>query len=181
MKVVVGSTNPIKIKAVESIFSKIYSKKQLEVTGIKVDSGISAQPFNEEAIKGAINRAKEVMLITNIDLSVGIEAGLFKFPSTISNYLDMHWCAILDRKRRLTTGCSSGFELPPDAIYQIFKKGKEVGEVMDEIAGMNDVGKGMGAIGMLSKGIMNRMHLNEQAVLMAMIPRINEQDYFVTG
>ena len=178
MKIVVGSTNPVKIKAVENIFSTIYSKKQLEVIGIKVGSGISTQPFNEETIKGVINRAKEAMLKTNIDLSVGIETGLFNFPSTISSYLDMHWCAILDRKGRLTIGCSSGFELPQDVIYQIIKKGKEVGEVMDEIAGMNGVGKRMGAIGILSKGIMNRIHLNEQAVLMAMIPRINEEDYF---
>ncbi len=72
----------------------------------------------------------------------------------------MHWCAILDKDEGLTIGCSSGFELPPKVIPRIIEEGKEVGEIMDEIVGINEVGKKMGAIGILSNGIMNRMCLN---------------------
>jgi inosine/xanthosine triphosphatase len=177
MKIVVGSTNPLKIRAVKNVFSQIYPEKNLEIFGKKVDSKIPAQPFDLETIKGAMNRAKEAIQDVGIDLSVGLEAGLFHFPLTLTGYLDIHWCVILDRKGRATLGCSPGFELPPKVVHQILKEGKEVGGAMDIFLGMRDIGRKMGAIGHLSKGILKRINLNESAIMMAMIPRINEEDY----
>ena len=178
MKVAVGSLNPIKIEAVKNIFTKIYPKITLEVFGKSVNSKVSTQPFNEKTIEGAINRAKKAMKDNDSDLSIGIEAGLFQFPFTISGYLDMHWCAILDKTGKTTIGCSSGFELPPKVIFRITHDCKEVGDLMDEFSGMVGIGRKEGAIGFLSKCRINRINLCEQAVLMAMIPRLNEEDYF---
>lgn len=177
MKIVVGSTNPLKIKAVKNVFSQIYSENNLEIFGKKANSKIPAQPFDIETIEGAINRAKEAIHDIDIDLSVGLEAGLFHFPLTLTGYLDIHWCAILDRKGRTTLGCSPGFELPPKVIHQIIKEDKEVGGAMDMFLGMRNIGRKMGAIGHLSKGVLERINLNESAIMMAMIPRINEEDY----
>ena len=125
MKIAVGSSNPLKIKAVKNIFSQIYPENSLEIFGKKVDSKIPAQPFDIETIEGAINRAKEAIQDLDIDLSVGLEAGLFHFPLTLTGYLDIHWCAILDRKGKITLGCSPGFELPPKVIHQIIKEDKD--------------------------------------------------------
>ena len=177
MKVAVGSTNPLKIEAVKNVFSKFYSKNNLEIFVKKVDSKIPVQPFDIETIEGAINRAKEAMQSRNIDLSVGLEAGLFQFPFTLTGYLDIHWCAILDRNGKTTLGCSPGFELPPKVIHQIIREDKEVGKAMDMFLGTQGIGRKTGAIGHLSRGRVERINLNEQAILMAMIPRINEEDY----
>lgn len=178
MQVAVGSKNPVKIEAVKRIFSQIYGQDKVEVLGIEVDSRIPIQPVGDETIDGAVNRAKEAIVKGDADLGVGIEAGLFKFPGTITGYVDIQWCAIVDREGRLTVGCNSGFEYPPKVVSRVLGENREVGEVMDELTGVKDLGESVGAIGVLSKGLLDRVSLSEQAVLMAMIARLNLDLYF---
>jgi inosine/xanthosine triphosphatase len=174
MKIAVGSINPVKISATENIFSKIYGK--VEVVGLEVDSGVSEQPIGiDETIKGAINRAKKVYN-DDFDFSVGVESGLMKTPHSISGYIDLQWCAIFDG-HKVTLGVSSGFEYPPCVIENVLK-GKEVGDVMDKVTGINDLGEKMGAVSYLSRGMLDRTQNTEQCILMAMIPRLNEDIYF---
>lgn len=178
MKVAVGSLNPVKIEAVENVLSKLY--EDVEVFGVDVKSGIPDQPIGNKTIEGALNRAKNARQKTGADWGVGIEAGLFKVPYTQSGYVDIQWCVVVDREGRVTLGCNSGFEYPPQVIDAVFRDEKEIGEVMDELTGIKDLGKKIGAIGILTKGHLNRTEMTEQAVLMAFIPRMNEKLYFKT-
>jgi non-canonical (house-cleaning) NTP pyrophosphatase len=57
-----------------------------------------------------------------------------------------------------------------EVIHKVLQ-GKEVGDVMDEFVGIENVGKKMWAIGILSKGIINRSDLTQQAVLTANDPK----------
>ena len=57
-------------------------------------------------------------------------------------------------------------------------KGREVGDIMDELTGIDDLGEKMGAVSYLSLGMLNRMGNTEQCVLMSMIPRMNSDIYF---
>ncbi len=173
MKVVVGSKNPVKQNATENILKKIYD--DLEVSSIEVDSGVPDQPFGlDETIKGAVNRAKEAYS-DEFDMSVGIESGLMETPSTITGYIDMQWCAIFDGNK-VTLGVSSGFEYPPAVIKEVLN-GVEVGDVMDRVTGVEDLGEKKGAISHLSGDMLNRTENTEQCVLTAMIPRMNENIY----
>ncbi|MGZ7096565.1 MAG: inosine/xanthosine triphosphatase, partial [Methanobacterium sp.] len=86
------------------------------------------------------------------------------------------WCAVFDGER-ITLGVSSGFEYPPSVIEEVLK-GKEVGEVMDKVTGVNNLGQKAGAVSFLSKGILDRTGNTEQCVLTAMIPRMNGEIYF---
>ncbi|MHC1585533.1 MAG: inosine/xanthosine triphosphatase [Candidatus Syntropharchaeia archaeon] len=176
MKIAVGSKNPVKIKAVKNVLSKFY--RDLEVISVEVDSGVPDQPVGEETIKGAINRAKSALRLEKVDLGVGIEAGLFEVPGTITGYVDVQWCAIADNKGRITLGCGSGFEYPPEVLRRVFDEKKEIGEIMDEVTGIKDLGEKYGAIGILTKGVLDRTTMTEECVLMAMIPRVNEKFYF---
>ncbi|RLI40639.1 inosine/xanthosine triphosphatase, partial [Candidatus Bathyarchaeota archaeon] len=54
MKVAVGSANPVKIQAVREVFQEVFGEK-VEITSVKVDSGVPTQPFKEDTIKGALN------------------------------------------------------------------------------------------------------------------------------
>lgn len=174
MKVAVGSKNPVKVKATQNVLEKIY--KNLEVVSVDADSEVPAQPFGlEQTIKGAINRAKNAFSM-EFDLSVGIESGLMETPNSITGYIDLQWCAVFDGDK-ITLGVSSGFEYPPMVIEKVLN-GCEVGDVMDKVTGVENLGKKAGAVSYLSRGILDRTENTEQCVLTAMIPRMNEEVYF---
>jgi inosine/xanthosine triphosphatase len=174
MQVTVGSKNPVKLKATRNVLEKINS--ELTVKAVDAASGVPDQPFGlDQTIEGAINRAKNAYT-PDIDLSVGIESGLMETPHSLTGYLDLQWCAIYDGEK-ITLGVSSGFEYPPEVVKEVLK-GKEVGDIMDRVTGVNNQGEKTGAVSYLSKGILNRTGNTEQCVLMAMIPRMNENVYF---
>ncbi len=171
MKVAVGTNNPVKTKAVENVFSRLFGNVTVEACN--VSSGVPPQPFGSETVKGAITRAKNAYKSGSYDYGVGIEAGLSDMEGFV---LDIQFCAIYDSVDGITLGCGSGFEYPP-AGHHRGASGREVGEVMSEISGIENLGKKLGAIGYLSHGMLDRTQLTEQSVLMALIPRINPKLY----
>lgn len=172
MKIKVGTHNPLKVRATRNVMEKIYTN--VDVEGIEVDSGVGDQPIGlDETIQGAVNRARNAFL--DADLSVGIESGLLAAPHSITGYLDLQWCAIYDGER-ITLGVSAGFEYPPVVVEEVLK-GQEVGEVMDEVTGVEKLGQKTGAVSILTKGLLDRTENTEQCVLMAMIPRMNSDLY----
>jgi hypothetical protein len=68
-------------------------------------------------------------------------------------------------------GTERGFVYPPRVLEEVLQ-GRTVGEVMSELTGIEKIGHKGGAIGYLSKNLLTREQLTEQAVLMALIPRI---------
>lgn len=170
----VGSRNPVKIKATRNVLENIYD--HVEIHSCEVDSKVPDQPIGlNQTIEGSVNRAKNAYS-KDCDLSVGIESGLLNTPHTITGYIDLQWCAIYDGIN-ITLGVSSGFEYPPLVIKEVLN-GQEVGDVMDELTGIDNLGEKMGAVSYLSKGNLDRVGNTEQCVLMAMIPRMNSDIYF---
>ena len=109
MRVVVGSINPVKIQAVAEGFQEIFGK--VEVVGVKVDSGVSGQPFKEEVIEGSVNRAVNALKLTGADFGVGIEGGVIKLGE---KWYNLGFVAIVDREGKIGTGTSGWFECPLD-------------------------------------------------------------------
>jgi pantetheine-phosphate adenylyltransferase len=171
VKVVVGTENDVKLSAVRNVFIKIFS--DLEVTGTAVASGVSTQPFDNETLRGALNRALAASKqVPDAHFSVGIEAGLIRNDEA-NQYFDVQYCVVRDHGGRETVGHGSGFYYP-DMVIENVKSGKTVGEVMSALTGTTDIGKKQGAIGHLSTGLLTREVLTEQAVLMALVPRLTE-------
>ncbi len=171
MRVAVGSCNPTKVKGVEEAFKHFFN--DVEVLPRSVNSGVPPQPFNGDVIRGAINRA--VNAFCDCDFSVGIEAGFFKTEGTITGYIDFQVAAVYDGDR-CTLGFGPGFEFPPKVVEEALR-GKEAGDVMEEITGIKNIGERMGAIHYLSKGVVSRTDLTRIAVIMALIPRLNKDLY----
>ena len=167
----VGSTNSVKINAVKNVFSKIF--KEVKVKGLMVKPDVPEQPISTETINGAVKRAE--LSLKDADFGVGIEAGLF-FNNYTEKYYDVQYCAVVDRRGAVTIGHGPGFTYPPEVIKGV-KKGKTVGEAMRDLTGISGLGKKIGAVGYLSNGLIDRTQLTEQAVLMAMIPRIKRELY----
>ncbi len=178
LKVAVGSTNPVKVEATRNVMAKIYGRSKVRVQGVKVSSGVPSQPIGFQTVQGAINRALEALKAAEADLGVGIEAGLFPQERTLTGYMDFQWCAIADRDGKITLGCGPGFEMPPRVVEGVLKGEGEVGSLIEKLFGVRRVKETIGAIGILSKGIIDRVKLAEIAVLMAMIPRMNPETYF---
>jgi inosine/xanthosine triphosphatase len=171
VRVFVGTNNDVKLQAVKNVFEKIFEKVELEK--VPVSSNVPAQPYEKDTITGAMNRAKGALQqASDAHFGIGIEAGLFLDENT-KNYFDVQYCAVLDRGGRITLGHGSGFYYPPKVVEGLLK-GKSVGEVMAVVTGIQDIGHKQGAIGYLSKNILDRGGLTEQAVLMAMVPRLGE-------
>ncbi len=173
MKVAVGSSNPVKVEGVKIAFQQFFEDVVVEARS--VNSGVSDQPFNAETVKGAMNRAFNAYS-EDLDFSVGIEAGLFSLKDAITGYLDIQVAAIYNGSCT-TIGFGPGFEYPSTVIKEVLR-GKEVGDVMSQLTGIERLGEKQGAIGYLTKGLITRSWLTSIAVTMALIPWINPDLYF---
>lgn len=166
--VAVGSANRAKVEAVERVFTRVYGG--VELRAVEVDSGVPEQPFGGDTLKGARNRA-EAAFSNGVDFSVGIEAGLFSFPVE-TGYLDLQFCSLFDGATH-SLGCGPGFQYPGSVLEEVLA-GSTVGQTIEKLAGEKGPDEGKGAIGVLSGGLTDRTHLTEQAVLMALVPRIQD-------
>jgi inosine/xanthosine triphosphatase len=173
MHVHVGSTNPIKAEAVRRVFARLFGEKDLEIRLIRVSSGVPAQPFDAQVAQGARMRAEKALC--EADYGVGIEAGLI-WNETFQGYFDVQFCVIVDQGGHITTGHGSGFFYPPSVIARV-QQGQTVGQAMTALTGIEKIGQKMGAIGYLTQGLLDRTTLTEQAVLMALVPRIRDELY----
>lgn len=171
LRVNVGSNNPIKAQAVKNVFERALGPTEVRL--VPVESGVPVQPFDDETAKGACERARRALL--DADFGVGIEAGLI-WHKALQLYFDVQFCAIVSRDGKITVGHGAGFVYPPKVITEVLA-GRPVGDVMSELTGIEKLGHKIGAIGYLSKGVLTREQLTEQAVLMALIPRLRPELY----
>ena len=164
LDVAVGSANMAKVAAVRSVLEKVYG--DIRITSLEVDSGVPEQPFGDQTRQGSLNRA--VSALGDHEISVGIEAGVFEMQDGL---YDIQHCSIVDRHGKRTHGQGSGFRYP-DSVASLVRSGRTVGDAVREVYGGVDLGKKQGAVGLLSKGLIDRKTLTEQAVIAAMIPRL---------
>lgn len=179
MKIAVGTQNKGKIEAVRNGLSKYPDYLDVEVIGIKTDSGVNHQPIGlDETILGAKNRARFAYELGKADLGFGLEAGIFLVPQTKSDYMDTTACAIYDGKE-YHLGLSSCFEYPKEMIKKVLEEGKEISDVAMEMGFSEDTSfrEDNGMIGLLTKGIITRTTYSEQAVHNAMIHLLNKKHY----
>jgi len=167
----VGTGNRLKVEAVKSVASKIF--KNIKVKGVRVETGVPPEPMEEEVATGAINRAMRAIQLG--DYGVGIEAGLF-WNKAIGTYLDVQYCAVVDKAGRLTLGHGPGFAYPP-SVVSLIRSGMTVGEAMEKLTGLKGLGSKQGAIGYLSVGRLVRGEITEMAIYTAFLPRVRRDLY----
>ncbi|KAB1196984.1 MULTISPECIES: inosine/xanthosine triphosphatase [Haloferax] len=166
MDIAVGSGNPVKRRAVEQ------ATTDASVSAVAVESGVSEQPYgNDETIEGAVNRARRALDSGAYDLGVGIEGGVAAYPSGDGTGDDLYlvmWSAVTDGER-VGRGAGPTFLLP-DRIADRIRAGEELGPVMDDVLGTDDIAKNEGAAGAFTGGRITRTHALESAVTAALAP-----------
>jgi inosine/xanthosine triphosphatase len=166
----VGSTNPGKVKCAEIAFRKV------KVIGFGAPSNVDPQPKGiATTVRGAKNRAIGAYKSARCDFGIGLEAGIIKFPGR-TGWIDMCICALYDGKE-FYYGMSPGFEFPKFMVERHFSEGLEIGEILDRHFNAKNLRHGMGVIGWISKGRMDRIEYMEPAVLMALSTYMNKELY----
>jgi len=177
IKVLCGSTNPVKIEAVKLAFQKYFS--QVEVKGIKVSSEVPEQPVGKETFTGARNRAIKLRDLNlkqnlNADFFVGIEGGI---SNDYGFWFAFGGMCIIDIEGREAYGTSPQFQLPVSIVNKLLE-GVELGTVMDDLQNKKNTKQKHGAIGYFSKGIMNRKELYVSGLVAAIVPLLNKELYY---
>ncbi|WP_380678866.1 DUF84 family protein [Salinigranum sp. GCM10025319] len=197
MRIAVGSGNPVKRDATARVFP------EATVEAVVVDSGVSEQPVgHDETRRGATTRARRALEVetrigddsgtadgsgAGYDLAVGIEGGVVANDGVAGDTEDgapdavdvvgddlslVMWAAVTDG-RRLSRG--GGPTLPvPDGIAARVRAGEELGPVMDDVLGVDDVAKKQGAAGAFTAGRLTRTDALEAAVAVAAGPFLSE-------
>jgi inosine/xanthosine triphosphatase len=137
-----------------------------DIIGVQVESDVSDQPFNEEVLKGAVKRAEKALKLTGAEFGVGIEGGVIQLGE---KWYNLGFVTIIDKNGRRGTGTSGWFECPPKILEQL-KRGRELGDVMDDLTGRKDTKKQNGAVGIFTKGTVRRKDLYKHGIFMALIP-----------
>ncbi|MGY0616731.1 inosine/xanthosine triphosphatase [Vibrio sp. FJH11] len=169
-KVVIASLNPAKIKAVESAFQSAFPSQTFEFCGVSVPSGVADQPMsNEETHLGALNRVSNAKVeILDGDFYVGLEAG-------IEGNVTFAWMVIESDTHRGESR-SASLMLPPEVLAQL-EHANELGDVMDQVFGTENIKQKGGAISLLTQNQLTRSSVYHQALILALIPFTNT-DHF---
>ncbi|MBL0169576.1 MAG: inosine/xanthosine triphosphatase [Gemmatimonadaceae bacterium] len=172
--VLVGSTNPVKIAAVQAVIRRRW--EACEVRGVHADSGVPPQPFgDEETQRGARTRAHHALAASaDADLAIGLEGGVVVAPHGAMR--TCAWAVAIDRHGQEGIGGSLAMPLP-EAVATRVRAGAELGHAMDVVAQTIDTKFGRGAVGILTAGLMNRQQAYEPLVTYAIAPWL-APDYF---
>ncbi|WP_096436201.1 DUF84 family protein [Alteribacter populi] len=146
----IGSRNPAKVSAVESVFSK---EQGFVVHDMDIPSNVSPQPISDEETKqGAMNRAKYLVTECDASIGIGLEGGVVDEGDTM---MICNWGALATKDGNLFVAGGARFPLP-DSIANEIRNGKELGEVIDQWANKRDIRKNEGTVGVLTAGIVTR-------------------------
>lgn len=172
MKILVASENPVKIESTKKAFLTFYN--EIIIESCPANSKVSNQPLGIETFQGAKNRALNAKKsFKDYDYYIGIEGGAAKI---YSKWFTFGVVSIIDKNNRESFGFSPGFELPEDISNRL--KEKELGELIDEIANEKNSKQKTGAIGFFTKDKFSREDLYVSAVIMALVPFLNENLFF---
>jgi len=174
-KIIVASLNPVKIEAANLAFSRVFPEEKFIIQGVAVKSGVSDQPLsNKETYQGALNRIKSAQTLEGeADYYIAFEGGAEDVNGVLEEFA---WIVISD-KDNIGHARSASFSAPPALRDLVIEKGLEMGDAADIVFKDKNIKQKMGAVGCLSKGVINRSDLYVQPAILALLPFINKSLY----
>jgi len=189
MIVALGSARAAKIMAVRTACARVaeldprWRRAELIVRPV-AETGAPRMPLSDtQLMRGAFTRAREVERLLReegqrADLYVGLEGGFHSITFEGRRHTFLHgWAYVTDGAGRGHFGHAPAVEVPPGVVARVERTGRELGEVMDEVAGEHDVRSRQGAWGVLSRGLLTRALSFESALVAAFAPFYNAEIY----
>jgi len=187
MLIALGSARPAKIMALRSACARVAECdprwRQAELVARPVETGVSRMPLSDmQLMRGARNRAAAVrdLLATEgrrADFYVGLEGGFHSITFEGERQTLLHGWAYASNGARGYFGHAPAVTVPPAIVARVEGTGRELGEVIDEVAGATDVRSREGAWGVLSRGLLTRAMSFETALIAAFAPFYNARLY----
>ncbi len=172
-KVIIASKNPAKIKAVELAFTKVFPNDTFVFEGVSVPSDVPDQPMGEEeTLLGAENRVNNTKKEYQADYWVGLEGGVSDKGTELEAFAWM----VIQSKKMYGKSRTGSFFLPAK-VAELVHNGMELGHADDVVFGQTNSKQQGGSVGLLTKGVVNRSEYYEQALILALIPFINQEHY----
>lgn len=166
VRLAVGSTNPVKLASVREAAALIFEDASVHISAVAVASGAPAQPMGDgQTMAGASQRAKRALAgLPGGDFGIGLEAGIDEIDGRLFTF---SWCAAVDRTGRIRHACSSRWELPAQ-VAALIREGLELGDAVDRVYDRANAKQQEGAVGIITRGRLNRTHAQAPAVVLAL-------------
>ena len=187
MLIALGSARPAKIMALRSACARVAECdprwRQAELVARPVETGVSRMPLSDmQLMRGARNRADAVRALLagegrRADFYVGLEGGFHSITFDGQRQTFLHGWAYASDGVRGYFGHAPAVTVPPPIVARVEGTGRELGEVIDEVAGSSDVRSREGAWGVLSRGLLTRAMSFETALIAAFAPFYNARLY----
>jgi inosine/xanthosine triphosphatase len=172
MKVVVASQNPAKLRAVEDAFARQFPDETIAFVPCAVESGVSDQPMSdEETRRGARSRADNARdAETDADFWIGLEGGIETVDGQLMAFA---WMAVLGSDGNYGEARTVTLPLPP-AVKELVDDGLELGDANDRVFSTVNSKHSGGAFGLLTHGLYTREGVYTQALVIALVPFVND-------
>jgi inosine/xanthosine triphosphatase len=173
-KVIVGSTNPVKVNCTKLAFETAFPDDEFEVEGVSVVSHVRDQPLSsEETLIGARNRAKNAHSNHEGDYWVGIEGGIEDHQDELEAFA---WMVVMGADGTVGKSRTSSFVLPHE-VSLLVRSGLELGQADDQVFNQTHSKQRNGAVGLLTNDIIDRSEYYKQAVILALVPFLKPELY----
>jgi inosine/xanthosine triphosphatase len=187
MIIALGSARAAKIMALRSACARIGEAdarwKHADLVARTVEISVPRMPLNDtQLMRGAFERAVVVRELLNsegerADFYVGLEGGFHSITFDGVRHTFLHgWAYAYDGSRGYF-GHAPAVTVPPRIVSRVEGTGRELSEVIDEVAGERDVRSRQGAWGVLTRGLLTRSMSFETALIAAFAPFYNKRVY----
>ena len=163
----VGSVNAHTLAAVTTAVPRIFGSDVVVSSG-HVRSGVADQPWGDQTLRGAENRARAVWEQGSVDIGIGIEAGLLDDDDGLVE--SVSWVVAVGRRADGTVclGRSRAASyLLPSALAHLVRGGASLGNATQQLYGSRT---DEGTVGPLTGGRFDRRSHYVDAVMLALVP-----------
>ena len=186
-RIALGSERAAKIMSVRAAIARVAELdsawKTAKVIPRPVKTDAPAMPLNDwQLMGGARKRAlavRDILIEQKLeaDLYVGLEGGFHSISLEGDWRTFLRGWAFVTDGQRSSFGMSPAIEVPDAIVKQVIQGKRELGLVIDEVAGARDVRSKQGAWGVLSRDLLTRSMSFEAALIAAFAPFYNAQLY----
>ncbi len=183
MIIALGSARAAKIMAVRAACARIAAADGLwgraEIIARAVETSAPLMPLTDmQLMRGARERAEAVRSLLageghGADFYVGLEGGFHSITFDGRRHTFLRGWAYATDGERGCFGAGPSIAVPHFLADMVIDGGRELGVVIDEVAGERDVRSRQGAWGVLSRDLLTRSMSFEAALIAAFAPFYN--------
>ena len=185
--IALGSDRAAKIVAVRATIARVaeIDSSWIDATVLArpVETQVPAMPMNDwELMQGARERALAVRDLLKkqrreADIFVGLEGGFHSMSIEGDWHIFLRGWAYATDGKTGTFGATPSISVPDALAKKVIEGRRELGLVIDEVAGVADVRSRQGAWGILSRDLVTRSMSFEMALIAAFAPFYNKKLY----